>query len=84
MHPDDAVTKSKESLNPFWKQIDEHDDLDRLLEETDIQQTWTEDYRKKVPIFKIVKQKGTNEIYQTQDGIDEMRMATMFASDHSN
>ena len=28
MYPDDAILKRPESLNPFWKQISNTDDLD--------------------------------------------------------
>ena len=79
MYPDDPINKPPESLNPFWKQIsDNTENLDQLLEDTHIQQTWMTDIRKIIPIFKIVRREGPNEIYQTPNGIDILRHETMF------
>ena len=51
-YPTDVHDKDAEHLNPFWKQLSEHANLDELFKETEEIQTWTEEYRKPVPMFK--------------------------------
>ena len=81
--PTSCVEKDNSHLNPFWKQFQDYETLDTLLDATCEIQDWTNPFRQPVPMFKIVKRVGTNKFYQTKDGIATLQLESEWGSENN-